>query len=117
MRYKGKEDLRSRELMRLFELEVYDGDPDDPKTKTTKETIVAWNAMDAIRRCGARRLATQPKELHHVTHPDQEGEPIYKIKDTGGPTEEEVKPSIDIDPAPKPRAKPKSKSKSKSKDD
>ena len=113
MRYKGKTDLRSRELMRLFEVEVYDGDPDDSKTKTTKETIVAWNAMDAIRKCGARKLAYQPKELFHVTHPDQEGEPIYKIEDTGGPTEEEIQPSIDIDPTPKPRAKPKSK---KSKD-
>jgi hypothetical protein len=84
-----------RELMRLFKVEVYDGDPDDPKTKTLKETIVAWNAMDAIRRCGNKRLVSQPVASHHVTHPKHEDGPIYKIDSTAGPTDEtEVKPSI-----------------------
>ena len=89
-----------RELMRLFEVEVYDGDPDDPKTKILKESIVAWNALDAIRSCGKRRLVSQPVAMHHVTHPKEEDGPIFKIDSTAGPIDEtEVKPSITTAPS------------------
>lgn len=86
--------------MRLFNVEVYDGDPDDPKTKILKESIIAWNAMDAIRRCGNRRLVSQPVAVHHVTHPKEEDGPIFKIDSTAGPTDDaEVKPSITTAPS------------------
>ena len=86
--------------MRLFNVEIYDGDPDDPKTKILKETIIAWNAMDAIRRCGNRRLVSQPVASHHVTHPKEEDGPIFKINSTAGPTDDaEVKPSITTAPS------------------
>ena len=95
MRYKGKNQPHTRELRRLWEVEIYDGDPDKKKTKIKKETVVAWNAVDAIRACGNRKLAKEPEALCYVTWPDEDGMPIYKIKDTSGPTKEEIKPTIE----------------------
>ena len=88
----------SRELRRLWEVEYYDGDPDDKKTKTKKETVVAWNHVDAIRKLGGRRVAKQPVEITYVTWPekDQDVDEVYEIHDTSGPTKKKVKPSIPI---------------------
>lgn len=89
MRYKG------RELRQLFEVEIYVGDKDavDPETKI--ETIVAWNGVDAIRRC-AGDVVKQPIALAFVTWPEpgDSAEKVYIINDTSGPTDTEVTPSI-----------------------
>jgi hypothetical protein len=90
---------RKRELRRLWEIEVYDGDPhEDPDTPTPthKETIIAWNAVDAIRSAGGP-VAVQPKALFFVTWPvpgDPE-ENIYRINNTGeGPVGDPIVPSV-----------------------
>lgn len=85
---------RKRELRRLWEVEIYDGNPDAKKPKNHIEKVVAWNAVDAIRRCGEMRVASQPKAVCFVTWPEAEGSPIFKIESTAGPTDEEIKPSI-----------------------
>jgi len=89
MRYKG------RELRRLFEVRVYTGDPDAKRPKTKKETVVAFNAVEAVRFCGGK-ASKQPEPLCYVTWPEADGEPIFRINDTGGPTETEINPSIPL---------------------
>jgi len=84
---------RGRELRRLWEIEVYDGDPNKKKPKTHTETVIAWNAVDAIRKCGAMKAAKQPVDLGYVMK--DKGEAILKIEDTAGPTDEEVTPTIE----------------------
>ena len=82
----------SRELRRLWGLEVYDGDPDDPDVTTHTERCIAWNAQDAIRRCG-KRVAVMPESLGFVTWDD---EPLI-ILNTHGPTDQVAAPTIALD--------------------
>jgi len=91
MRYKG------RELRQLFEVEIYVGDKDAKNPETKIETIVAWNNVDAIRRCGGNAVK-QPEAIAFVTWPEpgDSAEKVYIIRDTSGPTDEEVAPSIAI---------------------
>ena len=88
---------RRRELRRLWEIEVYDGDPNehpDIPTPTHTETLVAWNAVDANRGAGGP-VAAPPKALFFVTWPPKPGDPIYRINNTGeGPVGEPIVPSI-----------------------
>jgi hypothetical protein len=81
---------KSRQLRRMWELSIYDGDPDDPEVGIVKETVIAWNAVDAGRRAVGKRLALPPKFLHYVSW----DEPPQKIFDSSGPTGEEAVPSI-----------------------
>lgn len=93
MQYKGANG-KSRHLRRLWEVTVYDGNPDAKKPKTRKETVVAWNAVDAIRLCGGA-AAKEPKAVCYVTWPNgDESGPIHRIESTAGPTDEEIKPTI-----------------------
>jgi hypothetical protein len=84
----------SRHLRRLWEVEVYKGDPDDPKTKTKTETLVAWNHVDAIRRAPGA-VATRPVEIGFVTWPDGKGDSYIIVSPKEGPTNKKVKPSIE----------------------
>lgn len=86
---------KARELRRFWELVVYLGDPDADKPKTKKETIIAWNPTDAIRRASPRKLAVQPVEVGFVTWEENEGDDIYFIESTAGPTNKKAKPTID----------------------
>lgn len=92
MRYLG------RELRRLWEVKLYKGDPDAKKPKFKKETVVAWNTVDAIRQMGSRPVAEEPVQLTFVTWPeeDQDADEIYEIHDTSGPTNKKVKPTVPI---------------------
>jgi len=87
---------RGRELKRLWRVTLYTGNPDVKKPKTTTETCVAFNAVEAIRLFGSRQVVKQPEAICYVTWPeDDEGVgPIYKIEDTGGPSEEVIKSSL-----------------------
>ena len=90
MRYKG------RELRRLWDISVYVGDPDDKKRKIRSETIVAFNAVEAIRFCGGQASA-QPRAMYYVTWPEDKSGvgPIHRIEDTSGPMNDiPVQPSI-----------------------
>lgn len=87
MRYKNSnegETAKTRELRRLFEVEVYvetdECDRNDPACPTRKETVVAWNAVDAIRRTGGKAVS-QPVPKSWVTWPEYEGGPIFEIAD------------------------------------
>lgn len=84
-------------MRRLYQVELYDGDPDDPDTPIITETVVAWNATDAMRRCAGRAAVKEPTALHYVTWEDDSGG-LYRIESTAGPSDEEVAPSIDPDP-------------------
>ncbi len=88
----------TRELRREWEVELYDGDRNDPDCPTHTETVVAWNAVEAIRKCGNRRVVKQPRALHYVTWPEQKnsGGPIHKIESTAGPTDQVIEPTIAI---------------------
>jgi len=91
MRYKG------RELRQLFEVEIYIGDKNAKVPETKIETIVAWNGVDAIRRC-AGDIVKQPRATAFVTWPvdGDTAERVYIIESTAGPTDKEVMPSIAI---------------------
>ena len=91
MRYKGPNDLRTRELRRLWAVEIYEGNPDDPEVTIHRESIIAWNPTDAIRRCG-ERVATQPESLGFITWDD---EPLF-IESTKGPTDRVAEPTIEV---------------------
>ncbi|MCH8277961.1 MAG: hypothetical protein IIC12_03410, partial [Proteobacteria bacterium] len=56
MRYKNREDPlgMTRELRRMWEVDLYDGDHNDPDCPTYTETVVAFNAVAAIRKCSGR---------------------------------------------------------------
>ena len=83
---------RGNELKRLYEIEIYEGDRNDPEATTRTETIIAWNHVDAIRR--VRNPVSQPVALHFVTNPDSTGK-IYRIDNTtDGPVGEPLNPSI-----------------------
>ena len=91
MRYKGPNDIRTRELRRLWSVEIYEGDPDDPDSTTRMESVIAWNQPDAIRRCG-ERVAVQPESLGFITWDE---EPLF-IETTKGPTDRVVEPTIAV---------------------
>jgi hypothetical protein len=89
---------KSRELQRLWETEIYEEDPNNhPDTATRRITIVAWNAVGAIR-SAARWVARQPIPLHYVTHPDHDetGEDrIFRINNAReGPVGPPLNPTI-----------------------
>jgi hypothetical protein len=86
---------KARELRRLWELVVYVGDPDAEKPKTKKETVVAFNPTDAVRRAAPRKLAVPAVALCFVTWPEEADGPVYEIYSTAGPTNKKVKPTID----------------------
>lgn len=88
---------KSRQLRRFWSLSVYNGDPDDPKTKLKTETIVSWNQTDATRLAGNHVLSRLPELISYVTWPENDGDPIYEIYDAGeGPTNKKVKPTLGI---------------------
>jgi hypothetical protein len=93
MLYRGPDDDTGRELKRLWEVEVYVGDPDASEVETRKHTIIAWNHVDAIRHTGGKPVV-MPKALFFVTHPDEQGR-IFRINDTSeGSIGEPINPSI-----------------------
>lgn len=84
---------RGRELRRVWEVEIYEGDPEDPDVTTRTDTVIAWNQVEAIRRAGGR-VVKQPVSKGFVTWPDGREKRVFKIEDTAGPTDEEIAPSI-----------------------
>jgi hypothetical protein len=82
---------KQRHLNRLWEVEIIN--EDDPAEPPRKETLIAWNAVGAIRNTG-KPVARQPAALFFVTYPDAEGN-IYRIDSPReGPTGDPVTPSI-----------------------
>lgn len=81
---------KNQELKSLYEVKLYVDDPDKKKPKTVKETVIAFNHVDALRQCGNRKAAEMPKFLHHVTW----DEIPKKITSTAGPEDIEVEPTI-----------------------
>ena len=94
MIYKGKDDKISRHLRRLWEVKVYVGNPDAKKPKIKKETMIAWNHTDAIRRAPGQ-VAEQPVSIGWVTWPDGKGETYIIESPQAGPTTKKAKPSIE----------------------
>jgi len=83
-------------MRRLWEVEVFDGDREDPDCPIKKETVIAWNEVDAIRRTGDR-AASRPKALHFVTwpNPGEDASKIFRINNTEeGPVGEPVEPTV-----------------------
>jgi hypothetical protein len=89
MFYKG------RELRRVWEVEVYEGDPEDPDVTTRTETVIAWNQVEAIRRAGGK-VATLPVSKGFVTWPQGQEKRLFRIENTAGPTDEVVEPTLSI---------------------
>lgn len=98
MVYNDPKDPRNstRMLRRLWECTVFKGDPDATKPKTKKETVIAWNEVDAIRKFGGSRLAKQPENIGWVTWPREQEDYVYFIQNpTEGPDEKKkVRPSV-----------------------
>jgi hypothetical protein len=90
----GKQPPKTRALRRLWLVQCFDGDPDDPNVGVVEKSCVAWNQPHAIRMCG--RVAKLPQHKCFVTWPENEGDPIYEIYDTAGPIDVEVKPTVAI---------------------
>lgn len=90
MYYRGPNDRETRALRRLFVVKCYDGDPDAKKPKIIEEKVIAWNACDAIRRCG-RRVVEQPVAECWVTWDDK---PLKIVDPKKGPLEEEAIPTV-----------------------
>ncbi len=90
---------QNRDLPRLWECVVYTGDPNAKRPKTKKETVVAWNAVDANRKLAGMELAKEPKAVCFVWQedPDDPKSKKFRIDDTSGPTDEEVKPSVEVE--------------------
>lgn len=86
---------RNRELRRLYEVEVYTGDPEANPVWVKKKTCVAFNQTQAIRVAGGK-VANQPKFICFVTWPEKHGDPLLEIKDTGGPTTHRIEPTIPV---------------------
>ena len=96
MRYKNPGTAaKTRELRRLWEVRVYEGDPDARIPKTKYTTVVAFNAVEAIRLCGGR-AASEPVALDYVTWPEHPGDPVLRIQDTSGPTDQVVEPIVPL---------------------
>jgi len=91
MKYNG------RELLRLWELEIVNGFPDRPEQVSfTVETVLAFNAVEATRVVGNKRLNSQPEPVCYVTWPDEENndDTRYRIDSPRGPSTEVIVPSI-----------------------
>lgn len=100
MRFKNRADPlgMTRELRRLWEVDLYDGDRNDPNTPIRTETVVAFNAVEAIRKLHGFFVVTPPRAKHFVTWPElkkPDGQ-VLKIDTTAGPTDEVVEPTIKI---------------------
>ncbi len=89
---------KRRELRRLWDVEVYNGDPEDPNVTTHIETVVAFNAVEANRKCGGR-VALPPTARCYVTWPVDPNTtgPIYRIDSTAGPSDELIEPTIGLE--------------------
>ena len=87
--YKGPRDRHPRLLRRLWKLKIYVGDEGDPGRSIREETVIAFNAVEAIRRARGA-VAEQPEAVCYVTW---DGEPL-RIENTGGPTDEVIEPTI-----------------------
>lgn len=92
MMYKDIKDsrpgTRTRALRQLWEVEIYDGDPNDPDVGLVVETVIAWNHVDAIRRIG-RAVASVPRSLGFVTWSRTGEQHVYLIENTtDGPIED-----------------------------
>ncbi len=81
---------KHRILRRLWKVQVFTGDPDDPGVEISEETVIAFNAVEAVRRVG-RPVALPPEPVCYVTWDDA---PL-RIENTAGPTDEVVTPSIE----------------------
>ena len=87
---------KNRELRRLWRIYIYDGDKEDPECPIREETLVAWNAVDAIRRCG-QAAARQPEEVCFVSWPDDDAQAIQRVANPlAGPVGDVVVPSIAV---------------------
>jgi len=90
-----KPEERTRMLRRIWECEVYTGDPDDPEVETRSETVIAWNAVDANRKVGGQ-LAKQPRAIGWVSWPRGEEDYVHIIPNSNiGPDESvKIRPSV-----------------------
>jgi len=85
---------RRRELRRLWEVDVYDGDPEDPDVEIRTETLIAWNAVDAIRHSNGS-VVSQPRAVCFVSWPEGSNPNIYRVDNTGdGPVGDAIVPSV-----------------------
>lgn len=84
---------RNREMRKLYEVELYQGDPNDEDVETEIVTVVAWNTVDALRKCGRRHAAHQPTFKHFVSW----DEPPRRIEDTSGPLDEVVEADFGLE--------------------
>lgn len=88
MRYKN------RELRRLWEVDVYEGDPDDEDVALRTETLIAFNQVEAVRRAGGP-VASLPRQICFVSWGEKEGDPIYRVDSPKeGPAGDPIEPSI-----------------------
>ena len=93
MMYKDIKDpnprAKTRALRRIWELKIFEGDPDAKKPKTRKETVIAWNSVDAIRKAGGR-LSEEPKPIGFVSWPrNEEQHHVYLVDNpSDGPDED-----------------------------
>lgn len=88
---------RGRELRQLFEMEVYEDveKKNDENPVTYTETVVAWNAVDAIRRSGGK-AATYPEHKGFVTWPEADGKVYIINSPLEGPSGDPINPTIPI---------------------
>ena len=99
MMYKDIKDpnprAKTRMLRRLWEVKVYKGKPDAKRPKVKKETVIAWNAVDANRKIGGQ-LAEEPKAIGYVTWPrSEEQKHVFLIDNpTEGPEDAPVIPTV-----------------------
>ena len=86
---------KTRMLRRVWKCTVFKGNPDAKKPKTTTETVIAWNAVEANRKMG-RQLACEPESLGWVTWPRAQEDYVYFIENpSDGPIEKhKVRPSV-----------------------
>lgn len=90
--YKSPWQQQAAELRRLFSVKIYEGDPDKKKTKTRTETVIAFNATEAIQKASALGpVAEVPEAIDWITWDD----PPLIIRDTAGPTDEVAKPTLE----------------------
>lgn len=77
---------KSRQLRRLYQVEIY---KTDKRVHTHTETLIAWNAVDANRRVQGE-LAVEPKPICFVTWDD----PPRRIENPTDGALETVLPTI-----------------------
>jgi hypothetical protein len=80
---------KRRELRRLWRVKVY---KTDKKVHTHEETLVAWNAVEAIRMARGE-VAKAPEAVCYITWDN----PPRRIDDpSAGPLDEIIEPSIPL---------------------